>query len=143
MEAFSSVQLHPDVADGIRALRDAGHRLFTLSNGSTDSAKRLLGDAGPLNAVDGLLSVEGHCPWKPTCASYLDALTRTGTDGTAYLAAVHPWDVHGATLASLSTIWINRTGAPYPSHFSAPTIVAATIGGIAEQLTRHPVERAT
>ncbi len=136
MTAFSSVVLHPEVAAGVRALRAGGHRIFTLSNGGTSTAERLLGDAGLLDQVDGLLSVEGHSPWKPARSAYLDALTRTATEGTAYLVAVHPWDVHGAAEAGLATAWINRQGSAYPDHFHAPTLSATGIDDLAQQLDR-------
>ena len=134
LDAFSRVGVHPDVVEGIRALRAAGHRLFTLSNGPTATAERLLGDAGVLSAFDGLLSVEGHTPWKPAPAAYLGALARTGTAGPAYLVAVHPWDIHGAATAGLSTAWVDRAGAPYPAHFTPPTVTVGRIGELAERL---------
>ncbi len=138
LESFSHVDVHSDVVEGIRALREAGHRLFTLSNGPTATAERLLGDAGVLIAFDELLTVEGHTPWKPAPAAYLDAVARTSTTGPAYLVAVHAWDIHGAAQAGLSTAWLNRTGSPYPAHFTPPTITVATIGELARQLDEAP-----
>ncbi|GHD77750.1 2-haloacid dehalogenase [Salinibacterium amurskyense] len=131
--AFSNVSLHSDVAPGIRALHDAGHRLFTLSNGPASNAERMLTKAGVADAMAGFLSVEGNSPWKPARASYEDALTRTATSGVAHLVAVHPWDIHGAAEAGLSTVWVNRQGATYPAHFTAPTVTAETL----EQLHTH------
>lgn len=136
MTAFASVALHPDVAPGLRALHAAGHRLFTLSNGPAASAERLLGEAGLLDAVDGLLSVEGHTPWKPARDAYRGALARTATDGPAYLVAVHPWDVHGAAAAGLATVWVDRSGAPYPGHFHPPTLTVTGLDQLAGQLDR-------
>ena len=126
--AFSRVQLHADVADGFRSLHSAGHRLFTLSNGPTSTAERLLEEAGISALLTRTLSVEGHTPWKPARASYESALARTGTTGTAYLVAVHPWDIHGAAEAGLSTVWVNRADAHYPEHFHSPTFTVRTIG---------------
>lgn len=134
MTAFASVALHPEVAEGVRTLRAGGHRIFTLSNGAASTAERLLGVAGLLDQVDGLLSVEGHAPWKPARGANLDALTRTATEGKAYLVAVHPWDIHGATEAGLATAWINRTDAHYPAHFHPPTTTATGISDLARQL---------
>ncbi|GAA1208585.1 haloacid dehalogenase type II [Rhodoglobus aureus] len=134
LHAFSHVQLHADVAEGIRNLHNAGHRLFTLSNGPTTTAKRLLETAGISSLVTDLLSVEGHSPWKPARAAYEDALARTGTDGIAYLVAVHPWDIHGATEAGLSTVWINRTAATYPEHFHPPTVTVSNLRELAAYL---------
>ena len=134
--AFSHVQLHADVAEGFRTLHDAGHRLFTLSNGPTATAERLLDTAGISTLINGFLSVEGHTPWKPARAAYEDALARTGTEGTAYLVAVHPWDIHGASEAGLSTVWVNRTGATYPEHFHPPTATVQKISELTDYLAR-------
>ncbi|QAV69589.1 haloacid dehalogenase type II [Salinibacterium sp. UTAS2018] len=124
ISAFSNVSLHSDVAPGIRALQQEDHRLFTLSNGPANNAERMLADAGIADAMAGFLSVEGHSPWKPARASYESALTRTGTQvssASAYLVAVHPWDIHGAIAAGLLAIWVNRGNKTYPEHFLKPT----------------------
>ncbi|MBH0115647.1 HAD hydrolase-like protein [Salinibacterium sp. NG253] len=135
--AFSSVQLHEDVAPGFRSLADAGHRLFTLSNGPASNAERMLTGAGVADAMAGFLSVEGHSPWKPARAAYEGALTRTGagaTSGDAFLVAVHPWDIHGAANAGLSTVWVNRSGAHYPEHFTPPTLTVETLSELHKRL---------
>ena len=40
------------------------------------------------------------------------------------LAAVHPWDVHGAQRAGLRGAWVNRDGRAYPRALGAPDIHA-------------------
>jgi 2-haloacid dehalogenase len=142
MTAFQQVKLHPDVAPGLRTLHEAGHRLFTLSNGPTSTAERLLRDGGVLDTFDGLLTVEDHTAWKPVPAAYLQALKDTETMGSAYLVAVHPWDTHGASTAGLSTGWINRFGESFPEHFDRPTLVASSLTDFAEQLDEGPKGKA-
>jgi len=134
--AFSNVELHQDVAAGFRSLHTAGHRLFTLSNGPANNAERMLSDAEIADTVSGCLSVEGHSPWKPARAAYESALARTSTVGEAYLVAVHPWDLHGATAAGLSTVWVNRTGASYPEHFATPTMIVGSLVELSERLAQ-------
>lgn len=134
MTAFAHVPAHPDVASGLHALHAAGCRLFTLSNGPTSTAERLLREAGALESMEKLLTVEGHTQWKPARASYLRAAERIGTGAPIYLAAVHPWDIHGASQAGISTIWINRLNRQYPPHFRPPTLTVATVGEIETNL---------
>lgn len=43
MSGFLGLGLHPDVAPGVRALRAAGLRLLTLSNGAGSVAEQLPG----------------------------------------------------------------------------------------------------
>lgn len=121
MTGFSGLGLHPDVADGIKALHAAGYRLATLTNGSTQVAEKLFEDAGIRDNFDMLLSVEDAPAWKPGRASYEYAASACGiTPEEALLVAVHPWDIHGASRAGLATAWINRAGGPYPGYFQAP-----------------------
>ena len=102
MATFGSLEVHPDVAEGVHALRELGVRLMTLSNGSTSVAEGLLGRAGLGDAFERLLSVEDAPAWKPHPASYGHALSSCGVAaGDAMLVAVHPWDVDGAARAGL------------------------------------------
>jgi FMN phosphatase YigB (HAD superfamily) len=55
---FTQLPVHPDVPDGVRALRASGRRLVTLSNGSAQVAEKLLSGAGIRDEFEHLLSVE-------------------------------------------------------------------------------------
>jgi 2-haloacid dehalogenase len=132
MAGFRELPVHPDVPDGIRALRAAGHRLATLSNGAAEVAVGLLGRAGIRDQFEALLTVEDAGAWKPARAAYLYAADRLGIrPAEATLVAVHPWDIDGAARAGLRTAWINRTGADYPAHLSSPGRVVRTVGELA------------
>lgn len=122
LTGFAALSMHPDVPDGVRALHAAGHRLVTLSNGSTGVAEQLLGRAGLRGAFEALLSVDDAGVWKPARGAYSYAAHVCGVDASELtLVAVHPWDIDGAARAGLSTAWVNRGGEPYPEHFTAPT----------------------
>jgi 2-haloacid dehalogenase len=140
MDGFDHLTVHPDVPEGVRALRRAGYPLVTLSNGSTHVAERLLGAAGIRDEFQALLSVEQAGAWKPARTAYQYAARTCGTaPSDALLIAVHPWDIDGAARAGMSTAWINRDGTPYPHSFTNPTLTAATLSELAEQLTTpHP-----
>jgi len=58
LAGFSELGVHPDVMDGVRALRRHGLRLVTLTNGSASVAERLLTGAGVRAEFEALLSVE-------------------------------------------------------------------------------------
>lgn len=132
MEGFSLLPVHPDVADGVRALRARGLRLVTLSNGATRVAEGLLERAGLRAEFELLLSVEDAPAWKPDPRSYAYALQRCAVPAErALLVAVHPWDVDGAARAGLATGFVDRNGARYPSWARTPTITATSLTGLA------------
>jgi 2-haloacid dehalogenase len=132
MAGFQELPVHPDVPDGVRALRAAGHRLATLSNGAAQVAAGLLGRAGVRDQFEALLSVEDAGAWKPARAAYLYAADRLRVrPAEATLVAVHPWDIDGAARAGLRTAWINRSGADYPAHLTSPERTVRTVGELA------------
>jgi 2-haloacid dehalogenase len=139
MEGFAALPLHPDAAAGIRALKSAGFRLATLTNGSTRVAERLFKEAGILGDFERLLSVEDGPGWKPLPGAYDHAAQKCGVDpARMLLTAVHPWDIHGAAEAGLRTAWINRTGIPYPEYFRTPDLTISSLDELAPLLATSP-----
>ena len=69
MAGLAGLKLHPDVPGGVRALKNAGYRLATLTNGSAETAETLFTDGGIRDHFDVLLSVEDAPAWKPAPAS--------------------------------------------------------------------------
>ena len=133
---FTALEVHPDVPDGVRALKESGRRLATLSNGSADIADRLLTRAGLREEFEHVLSVDDAGVWKPARGSYAYAARTCGAElAQMMLVAVHPWDIDGANRAGMTTAWINRDGRPYPEYFTAPT---HTIAALTELPSRLP-----
>ncbi|GAC1589088.1 MAG: haloacid dehalogenase type II [Acidimicrobiales bacterium] len=139
MSGFMSLAVHPDVVEGVDALRDADIRLVTLSNGSAQVAERLLVAAGIRDRFERLLSVEDAGAWKPARASYDYAARICGVDhAEMMLVAVHPWDIDGASRAGMQTAWINRDSQPYPAYCTKPD---HELGSLPELATRLDVAR--
>ncbi|SNR52429.1 haloacid dehalogenase type II [Blastococcus mobilis] len=135
LTGFSRLPVHGDVADGARSLRDAGLRLVTLSNGASQVADQLLTSAGIRDCFDRLLSVEDAAAWKPARAAYEYAARVCEAELTdMMLVAVHPWDIDGAGRAGMETVWINRTGAPYPDYFTPPTQTVPSLTDLVDRL---------
>jgi 2-haloacid dehalogenase len=135
MAAFGELGVHPDVVPGVRALRRAGHRLATLTNGAAAVPDGLLTRTRIRDQFERLMSVEDAGAWKPARRAYEFAAQQCGVPiGDALLVAVHPWDIHGAKVAGMRAAWIKRDAAPYPAHFVAPDVVATGVDDLAEQL---------
>lgn len=135
LSAFNELSVHPDVADGLRTMSDAGLRVVTLTNGGTAVADGLLSRAGLRDLVERLLTVDDAGIWKPASAAYEYAGKTCGVplEGAA-LIAVHPWDVAGAQAAGMVGAWVDRTGTPYPPYFPEPDVSGRTFGQVAEAL---------
>lgn len=143
MGGMAELALHPDIVGGIRDLKAKGFRLVTLSNGSTQVAGKLLGDAGIQEAFETLLSVEDGPAWKPVPAAYAHiAKTCRVEPGQMLLVAVHPWDIHGAARAGMRTAWINRASTPYPDYFTLPEYTIGSLRELAPLLAADGVDRA-
>ena len=122
LAGFRELPVHPDVLAGVRAVRAAGHRLVTLSNGATSVADELLARAGVREDFERLLSAEDAGTWKPGRAADAYAAAQLGVEpGDQTLVAVHPWDIDGAARAGLRTAWLDRSGeGHYPTHLTRP-----------------------
>ncbi|GAB3518837.1 haloacid dehalogenase type II [Arthrobacter monumenti] len=139
LQGFGSLPVHPDVVDGVTGLKEAGARLITLTNGAVAISEQLLTSAGVRNHFETLLSVEDAATWKPARASYEYAANSLGENpANMLLVAVHPWDIDGASRAGFQTAWVNRTGAEYPAHFSAPDFSVTAITELAAAVGLTP-----
>jgi 2-haloacid dehalogenase len=135
LDGFMALSVHPDVAEGVHALHDAGLRLVTLTNGATRVAENLLSGAGVLDRFERLMSVEDAGVWKPHARAYEYAASTCGTDlSRMLLVAVHPWDVDGATRAGMSTAWLNRGGGRYPAYTEPATLEVSALPELAHRL---------
>lgn len=135
LNGFLALPLHPDVADGVRALRAAGLRVVTLSNGGVPVAEKLLGDAGLRDEFEHVLSVDDAGVWKPAGEAYAYAARVCGTaPREMVMVAVHPWDLHGAHRAGLRTAFVNRDGATYPAHLTPPDHTVTALPQLVAQL---------
>lgn len=136
LAAFMALPIHPDVPDGVRALRAAGFRLVTLTNGATAVAEQLLDRTGIRSEFEALMSVEDAGIWKPARGAYAYAARRCAVSlNEMLLVAVHPWDIDGAARAGLATAWIDRGGVPYPAYFTAATHTVSALTDLLGMLT--------
>jgi 2-haloacid dehalogenase len=139
MAGFGQLGVHPDVPAGIRALGAAGYRMVTLTNGAVSVADRLLGSVGVRREFEALLSVDDAGVWKPARAAYSYAARVCGVHAAdMLLVAVHPWDIDGARRAGLRAAWVDRSGMPYPSYFTPPSITVTGLDDLAQQLADLP-----
>ncbi|WP_217247273.1 haloacid dehalogenase type II [Streptomyces sp. AC602_WCS936] len=135
LDGFSRLEVHPDVPDGVRALRERGLRLLTMTNGSSELSEGLLGRAGLADCFERHLDVSGPRSWKPAPAAYQYVVEQAGVrPEEAVLVAVHPWDVDGAQRAGLGGAWLRRGPVEYPQVMLPPTHTVGNLRELAETL---------
>lgn len=103
LAGLTELPLHPDIPEGVRALRAAGFRLLTLTNGAAETTRAVLDRAGLTDLFEAHLDVNTPARWKPARAAYAHALD------TANVPAPPP-------SSSRSTLGHRRRGPRGPGH---------------------------
>ncbi|MET8772905.1 haloacid dehalogenase type II [Streptomyces sp. NPDC004658] len=135
LAALPRLPLHPDVPDGVRALRAAGYRLITLTNGSAGTTRAVVDREGLTDFFETHLDVEAAGRWKPAREAYAHAVETAGVPADeVVLVSVHPWDIDGAARAGLATAWLRRSPQPYPASQLPAAIEATSLPDLAERL---------
>jgi 2-haloacid dehalogenase len=137
-QAMLTMPAHPDVADGLTALRDNGFRLVTLTNSPPDpGGPSPLESAGLGEYFERQFSVDGCRTYKPAREVY-DHVCRElqVVPADCMMVAAHVWDTIGAQSAGMRAALITRPGnAPLPlDGLPQPTLVAADLRHLANQL---------
>lgn len=129
---------HPDVEEGLVALRNNGFRLVTLTNSPhRPGATTPLEHAGLAGFFERQLSVDSCRAFKPSPAVYEHACQSLDVDpANCMMVAAHVWDLLGAQNVGFSTALITRPGnPPLPvDGLPQPTLVASDLRQLAEQL---------
>jgi 2-haloacid dehalogenase len=136
--AMLTMPAHPDVEDGLGALRDNGFRLVTLTNSPPNpDGHSPLEHAGLAHFFEQTFSVDACRAFKPTPAVYryvCEELAVAPAD--CMMVAAHVWDTIGAQSAGLSGALITRPGnalLPIPD-LPQPAFVANDLRELAQQL---------
>jgi 2-haloacid dehalogenase len=128
-----SLPPHPDVAEGLAALRAGGHTLVALTNSPLATAEAQLSHAGL--DFDRIFSAETVESLKPSAPPYRQVLEAYGISaGDALMVAAHDWDIAGAQAAGMRTALITRPGVHALPGSPAPTYTAADIPALATRL---------
>jgi 2-haloacid dehalogenase len=126
---------HPEVADALRRLRDAGLRLASLTNSTEEVARAQLEHAGLIHAFELVLSADTVGRLKPAPEPYLMAAERLGVAvDQVRLVAAHTWDVAGAARAGCATAFVARPGKVLDPLVERPEIIGADLTEVAEAI---------
>ena len=130
-----SLPPHADVIPALGGLRDAGYRLFTLTNSSKTAVADQMKYAGLTEFFESSLSVEEVGKFKPHADVYRWAAGRAGVDvSECLLAAAHGWDVAGAAWAGMKTAFVARPGQQLFPLVPQPSITIPTLAELPADL---------
>jgi len=137
-ELMRTMPAHPDVAEGLAALRDNGFRLATLTNSPHHpGVPTPLENAGLAGFFEHQLSVHTCRAFKPAPVVYRHVCQVLDVAPAAcMMVAAHVWDTLGAQAVGFSSALITRPGnAPLPvDGLPQPTLMANDLRELAGRL---------
>jgi 2-haloacid dehalogenase len=135
VERFSTMPPHPEVPGALRKLRDAGFRLFTLTDNLLEVQTRQLENGGLLPFFERRFSADSVKQHKPSRLAYAHVEKELGVEPSELcLIACHTWDTLGAVAAGWGAAFIKRVGNDVLSVGPQPQIVGRDLDDVADQL---------
>src|SRR5215467_7698634 len=138
-ERFSTMPPHREVPAALRKLRDAGFRLFTLTDNLLEVQTRQLEQGGIVNLFEKRFSADGVKHHKPSPQAYAHVEKELGAQPSQFcLVACHTWDTLGAVAAGWEGALIKRVGNDVLGVGPQPQIVGDDLNDVADRLiARH------
>lgn len=138
-EKFSTMPPYPEVPGALQKLRDAGFRLFTLTNNLVEVQTRQLEHGGIAGFFERCFSVDSVKVYKPSPQTYAHVERKLGVGPSQLcMIACHTWDTLGAVAAGWEAALIKRAGNDILGVGPQPQIVGEDLMDVAEQLiARH------
>jgi 2-haloacid dehalogenase len=142
-EKFSTMPPHAEVPAALRKLRNAGFRLFTLTDNLLEVQTRQLEHGGIAGLFERRFSADGVKHHKPSREAYGYVEKELGVQpADLCLIACHTWDTLGAVAAGWEAALIKRAGNDVLDVGPQPNIVGNDLNDVAEQLIAQHQRRA-
>jgi 2-haloacid dehalogenase len=142
LSTLRKLRAFPDVSKNLQRLRDAGLRLATLTNSTTEAVEAQLNYAGLRDYFEEVISTdEIHC-FKPSPEVYQLAARRMGVEADQIrLVSAHDWDVTGALRAGCTAAFIARPGQVMNPFGPQPDVKDVNLGEVAEKILAIELEQ--
>jgi 2-haloacid dehalogenase len=126
---------YAEVRSALRKLRDAGFRLFTLTNNLPEVQTHQLEHGGIVDLFERRFSVDGVKHHKPSREVYAYVWKELGVGPSDLcLIACHRWDTFGAVAASWEAALIKRAGNDVLGVGPQPQVIGDDLNDVADQL---------
>ncbi|MGB9429328.1 MAG: haloacid dehalogenase type II [Gammaproteobacteria bacterium] len=134
-EKFSMMPPHPEVPTALAKLRDAGFRLFTLTDNLLEVQTRQLQHGGIVDFFERRFSADGVKHHKPSREAYAFVERELGAKPSELcLIACHTWDTLGAVAAGWEAALIKRVGNDTLGVGPQPQMVGNDLDEVASRL---------
>ncbi len=140
-KAVATMTAHPEVQAALGQLREAGFRLFTLTNNPRATCEAQLQAAGLSGLFERNFSIDDSARrYKPAPEAYRAVSAELGGDTARFcLIACHTWDVIGARAAEWDAALVLRPGNAVLGLGGQPQVVGGDLRQVAEGLiARYP-----
>ncbi len=123
-----SLPPHPDVVEGLKALKENGYRLVSLTNSSAVGVETQFKNAGLIDLFEKRYSIESIKKFKPHPDTYRMVLDDLGVQPEEVLmVAAHAWDLAGAKNVGLQTAFVKRPGKTLYPNVPKPDYVVSDL----------------
>jgi 2-haloacid dehalogenase len=138
-DKFSTMPPYPEVPAALRKLRNAGFRLFCLTDNLLEVQTRQLEHGGIVDLFERRFSADGVKHHKPSPQAYGYVEKELGAKPSQFcMIACHSWDTLGAVAAGWEAALIKRVGNDVLGVGPQPHIVGNDLNDVADQLiARH------
>jgi 2-haloacid dehalogenase len=134
-DKFSTMPPHPEVPAALRKLRNAGFRLFCLTDNLLEVQTRQLTHGGIVDLFERRFSADGVKHHKPSRQAYAYVEKELGVKPSGLcMIACHTWDTLGAVAAGWEAALIKRVGNDLLAVGPQPQIVGNDLNDVADQL---------
>jgi 2-haloacid dehalogenase len=134
-DTFASMPPHRDVPITLARLREAGFRLFTLTDNLFEIQTRQLESGGIAANFERRFSVDGVGRHKPSREAYVYVESQLGAKPSdLLLIASHTWDIIGAVGAGWHGALIKRPGNDLLAVGPQPEFAGKDLADVADQL---------
>ena len=141
-DMFSTMPPHPEVPAALHKLRDAGFRLFTLTDNLLEVQTRQLQHGGIVDLFERRFSADGVKHHKPSPQAYAYVERELGVGpADLCLIACHTWDTLGAVAAGWDAALIKRVGNDVLDVGPQPSIVGGDLSDVADQIIHRHSEK--
>ena len=135
LEAFVSMPPYQEVPAALERLREAGFRLFTLTQGQPEVQLRQLERGGIMHNFEQCFSVDQVRRYKPAPESYAYVEAQLSAEPSdLMLIACHAWDTLGAVAAGWRAALVKRPGNTVLGVGPQPELIGSDLTDIVEQL---------